>query len=301
MQANNWKPYGALVALCFLWGTTYLGIRIGVQHFPPFLFSGLRFVISGLLILGWFAAKKETVWPTKKELLSIFISGAFIFIGGNLFLVLGEMTVPSGLAALVNTAFPLWIVIITRIWNPVEKTPLLAIIGILIGFAGQWLIFYEQLFLLQNSAYFVGFIILVLGVINGSLGSIYMKKTPVKVSPVLNGGLQMLLAGTITTIIGMIKGEIPLLNSDAEGWWAMIYLIIAGSILGYSLFVYAMYHLPATMVSVYAYINPIVALGLGYLLLKEPISERTVYAMIVTLTGVFIVNRGMVRARKKNA
>ena len=299
MQIQNWKPYGALVALCFLWGTTYLGIRIGVQHFPPFLFSGLRFVISGLLILAWFTLKKETIWPDKKELLHIFISGAFIFIGGNLFLVLAEQTVPSGLAALVNTAFPLWIVIITRLWNPVEKTPLLAIIGILIGFAGQWLIFYEQLFLLQNSAYFIGLIILVLGVINGSIGSIYMKKHPVKVSPVLNGGLQMFLAGIITTIIGTFRGEWPLLNSDAEGWWAMIYLIIAGSILGYSLFVYAMYNLPATMVSVYAYINPIVALGLGYLLLKEPISQRTIYAMVVTLAGVFIVNRGMIRARKK--
>lgn len=299
MQIQNWKPYGALVALCFLWGTTYLGIRIGVQHFPPFLFSGLRFVISGLLILAWFTLKKETIWPDKKELLHIFISGAFIFIGGNLFLVLAEQTVPSGLAALVNTAFPLWIVIITRLWNPVEKTPLLAIIGILIGFAGQWLIFYEQLFLLQNSAYFIGLIILVLGVINGSIGSIYMKKHPVKVSPVLNGGLQMFLAGIITTIIGTFRGEWPLLNSEAEGWWAMIYLIIAGSILGYSLFVYAMYNLPATMVSVYAYINPIVALGLGYLLLKEPISQRTIYAMVVTLAGVFIVNRGMIRARKK--
>ncbi len=301
MQGNNWKPYGALLALCFLWGTTYLGIRIGVQHFPPFLFSGLRFVIAGLLVLGYFVFRKGTIWPTKKELLNIFISGVFIFIGGNLFLVLGEMTVPSGIAALVNTGFPLWIVIITRIWNPAEKTPLLAIVGILIGFIGQFLIFYEQLFLLQNSAYFVGFIILILGVINGSLGSIYMKKNPVKVSPVLNGGIQMLLAGAITVIIGILKGEVPLLNSDAEGWWAMVYLIIAGSIFGYSLFVYAMYYLPATMVSVYAYINPIVALGLGYLLLHEPISKRTVYAMLITLTGVFIVNRGMIRARRKIA
>src|SRR4051812_9649691 len=124
---RNWKPYAALLALCFLWGTTYLGIKIGVQHFPPFLFSGLRFVIAGGLLTAAFALNKKTKWPSKTELLNIAISGFLIFVGGNLFLCLAEVSVPSGLSALVNTAFPLWIVIITRIWNPGEKTPLLAI------------------------------------------------------------------------------------------------------------------------------------------------------------------------------
>lgn len=298
---SNWKPYGALVGLCFLWGTTYLGIKIGLQHFPTFLFSGIRFIIAGALIISVFAIQKNTIWPTRSELLKLSIGGVLIFVGGNLFLCLAEVTVPSGLAALVNTAFPLWIVIITRIWNPVERTPLLAIIGILIGFAGQLLIFYEQLFLLQNAAYLGGIILLVAGVINGSLGSIHMKKNPIKINPILTGGLQMLIGGCITTAIGLSRGEMSAMHSNAEGWYAMLYLIIAGSIIGYSLFVYALNHLPAAMVSVYAYVNPIVALWLGWILLHEPVSERTIIAMVVTMVGVFIVNRGMSKARKKES
>ena len=296
---SNWKPYGALVGLCFLWGTTYLAIKIGVQHFPIFLFSGIRFIIAGGLILSVFGLQKQTKWPTKKEFIKLAISGILIFVGGNLFLCIAEVSVPSGLAALVNTAFPLWIVIITRIWNPTERTPLLAIIGILIGFAGQLMIFYEQLFLLQNATYIFGIILLVAGVINGSLGSVHMKKNPVSINPVLTGGLQMLIGGCVTTTIGLFRGEMSSMHSNAEGWYAMIYLIIAGSIIGYSLFVYALNHLPAAMVSVYAYVNPIVALWLGWILLSEPVSERTIMAMVVTMIGVFIVNRGMSKARKK--
>jgi len=296
---SNWKPYGALVGLCFLWGTTYLAIKIGVQHFPIFLFSGIRFIIAGGLILSIFGLQKQTKWPTKKEFIKLAISGTLIFVGGNLFLCIAEVSVPSGLAALVNTAFPLWIVIITRIWNPTERTPLLAIIGILIGFAGQLMIFYEQLFLLQNATYIFGIILLVAGVINGSLGSVHMKKNPISINPVLTGGLQMLIGGCVTATIGLFRGEMSSMHSNEEGWYAMIYLIVAGSIIGYSLFVYALNHLPAAMVSVYAYVNPIVALWLGWILLNEPVSERTIMAMVVTMIGVFIVNRGMSKARKK--
>lgn len=296
MQKRN--SYLALVALCFLWGTTYLAIKIGVQYFPPFLFSGIRFIIAGGLIVLAYAIRKNTIWPTFKELKRLLISGTFIFVGGNLFLVIAEQTVPSGLAALVNTAFPLWIVIITRLWNPIEKTPFIALTGILIGFAGQFLIFYEQLFLLNNSAYFWGIILCVLGVINGAIGSIHMKKFPVATAPVLTGGLQMLICGTVTTIIGILQGELSELNAVPSGWLSMLYLIVAGSILGYSLFVYALQHLPAAMVSVYAYVNPIVALWLGSILLQESISKRTILAMVVTLVGVFIVNRGMQSVKK---
>ena len=109
----------------------------------------------------------------------------------------------------------------------------------------------------------------------------------------------MLIGGCVTTTIGLSRGELSSMHSNAEGWYSMIYLIVAGSIIGYSLFVYALNHLPAAMVSVYAYINPIVALWLGWVLLQEPVSKRTIIAMVVTLVGVFIVNRGMSRAKRK--
>jgi drug/metabolite transporter (DMT)-like permease len=296
---QNRNPYLALLALCFLWGTTYLAIRIGVKSFPPFLFSGIRYMISGLAILLWFYFKKEVVWPTLQELKRIIATGLFIFVGGNLFLVLAEQSVTSGMAALVNSSFPIWIVLITRIWNPEERISNLSIIGILVGFVGQWLIFYEQLFLLSNGAYFLGFVLLFIGLINGALGSVYMKKFPVKINSVLNAGLQMMICGSITTIIGLLIGEGKKISFDPTGWYALFYLVVAGSILGYSLFVYAMDRLPATIVSVYAYINPIVAIWLGLVILNEPISTKTLIAIGITLIGVFIVNKG--RATSKNS
>jgi drug/metabolite transporter (DMT)-like permease len=289
---QNRNPYLALLALCFLWGTTYLAIRIGVKSFPPFLFSGIRYMISGLAILLWFYFKKEVIWPTLKELKRIIVTGLFIFVGGNLFLVLAEQSVTSGMAALVNSSFPIWIVLITRIWNPEERISTISLIGIFVGFIGQWLIFYEQLYLLSNGAYFLGFVLLVVGLINGALGSVYMKKFPVKINSVLNAGLQMMICGSVTTILGLLIGEGKKITFEPTGWHALFYLVVAGSILGYSLFVYAMDRLPATIVSVYAYVNPIVAIWLGLVILNEPISTKTVIAIGITLVGVFIVNKG---------
>ena len=265
------------------------------DHFPPFLFSGLRFIISGAIILIWFMLTGKSIAASGRDFRRILISGLFIFTGGNLFLVLAEQTVPSGLAALINAAFPLWIVVITRLWNPVEKTPFLALVGILVGFIGQWLIFYDNIFLLGNTAYMSGLILVIWGVINGSFGSIHMKKYPVGLSPVLTGGWQMFICGIFTSIIGVFKGEWSSLPHHFEGWWPMIYLIVAGSVLGYSFFVYALRYLPAQQVSVYAYVNPIVAVFLGWLLLDETISEKSVYAMGITIIGVFLVNKGMQR------
>ena len=292
-------PYLALVALCFLWGTTYLGIKIGVEAgFPPFLFSGLRFIIAGALILIVARLMNIDILPKKREFIRILVAGLFIFTGGNLFLVLAERSVTSGLAALVNAAFPLWIVIVTRIWNPKEKTGWLTLSGIFVGMIGQWMIFHDHLQEIGDHVNYLGLILLVWGLVNGAIGSIHMKRYPVQLNSAVTGAWQMLIAGTITTIIGLSQNELSAFNTmHSNGWWAMAYLVVAGSILGYSFFVYAMRYLPAQQVSVYAYVNPIVAVLLGHFLLKEPIAPMAVYAMMVTMFGVYLVSRG----ERKNA
>lgn len=290
---NKSGPYFALIALCFLWGTTYLGIKVGVEvGFPPFLFSGLRFIIAGLLILVGAKLMGIEILPKKREFLRILVAGLFIFTGGNLFLVLAERSVTSGLAALVNAAFPLWIVIITRIWNPQEKTGWITVCGILVGMVGQVMIFQDHLHEIGAGVNYLGLILLVWGLVNGAIGSIHMKKYPVRLNSAVTGAWQMLLAGTITTLIGTSQHEwSALATMDIKGWWAMLYLVIAGSILGYSFFVYAMRFLPAQQVSVYAYVNPIVAVLLGHILLGEKIASMAIYAMIITMIGVFLVSK----------
>lgn len=288
------RPYLALIALCFLWGTTYLAIKVGVEAgFPPFLYSGLRFILAGLLVMGVAKPAGIPVLPSNREFIRILVAGLFIFTGGNLLLVLAERSVSSGLAALANAAFPLWIVIITRIWNPSEKTGWITLSGIVVGMIGQWMIFHDHLLEIGDAVNYTGLILLVWGLINGAIGSIHMKKYPVQLNPAVTGAWQMLFSGIITTVMGIVQGEWPQLSATAEeGWWSLLYLIIAGSVLGYSLFVYALRHLPAQQVSVYAYVNPFVAVLLGYLLLHEAVAPATFYALLVTMAGVYLVSVG---------
>lgn len=293
MTSSNWKPFAALGVLCLVWGTTYLAIRVGVAVFPVYLFSGIRFLLSGMIIFAWAACVPQRLWPQRHEWFRLCISGLLIFTGGNLLLCIAEREMPSGLAALVNGSFPLWIVLITRIWNPSEKTTLLTATGIAVGFAGQWMISSEHLFTNGNAEVSWAFVLLVWGVVNGAIGSIHMKKYPINLDPAITGAWQMLIGGTVTTVVGLLHREAEQLNTQPEGWWAMLYLVLAGSIIGYSLFVYAMRHLPAQQVSVYAYVNPIVALFLGWFLLDEPVPMQAIYAMLVTTAGVYLVNRGM--------
>lgn len=293
----TWKPYAALVALCFLWGTTYLAIKLGMeQAFPPFLFSGIRFVLSGAMVMAWFRLKGHSFRMSRRDFRYLMVSGLWIFPGGNLFLVLAEQEVSSGVAALFNAAFPLWVVVITRLWNPSEKTGWMMFLGILIGFLGQWMIFNEHLF--GNGVLSTGLIFLVLGVINGSIGSVHMKKYPVEMNPVLAGGIQMLCCGGLTALVGCYKGEWQQLPLDVAAWYPLLYLMVAGSVLGYSFFVYALRYLPAQQVSVYAYVNPLVAVFLGWLFLDEQPSMHSGMAMLVTLFGVYLVNRGVWRQQQ---
>lgn len=297
---NKTGPFWALAVLCILWGTTYTAIRAGmISGFPPFLFSALRYIVSGGMILFWFIIRGGLAIPGAAELKKMMVSAFFMFVLGNVFLVMGQCTVHGGIASLVNAAFPVWVVIVTRIWNPSEKTPLLALAGVLVGFAGQWIIFGEHLGGESGQASLTGLLFLVAGAVFGTIGSVYMKKQTVKLDPVQTAGWQMFLSGFIVAIPGLMLGEAYEVPDAPRAWLALAYLIVFGSVIGYSLFVYALRYLPAQQVSVYAYVNPLVALLTGNMILGEPVSGRTLIAMVVVLAGVFLVNEGMRRVQKK--
>jgi drug/metabolite transporter (DMT)-like permease len=283
-------PYLAVAAICIIWGTTYLAIRVGVKEFPPFLFSGIRFIIAGAIICIYYFARGYK-WPTGKIFRKLLWSGIFIMIGGNLLLVISEKHIPSGLAALINAGFPFWIIIITSIIHPSENVKANVLIGLTIGLVGQITIFYDQLAFLTDPAYLTSIIILLMSAWSGAYGSVFMKKHTVHLHPVFSGGIQMLCSGFISTSAGFLIGERIPFNASSQAWMSLFYLIIAGSIIGYSCFCYALSKLPAAKVSVYTYINPIVALWLGWLVLNEQISALMLVAMVITIIGVYIVTR----------
>ena len=209
-------------------------------------------------------------------------------------MVIAEKNIPSGLAALINCGLPFWIVIISKIIHKSEKISVTTIIGLAIGFCGQLLIFYDQLKYLISPAYLSGIIFSLFGVLFASYGSVYMKKHAVRSNPVFSGGVQMLCWGILISAIGLIKGEArEMMQVSIVSWQAFFYLVIFGSVIGYSSFCYALSKLPATLVSVYTYINPIVALWLGWLILNERITPVMILAMVITISGVFIVKEGV--------
>lgn len=290
------KAYIALAALCFFWGTTYLAIRIGMQTIPLFIFSGFRFVGAGLIMCLYFILKGYAL-PDREDFRKLMISGMLLFVGGNLILCYAEIEIPSGLAALICAAFPFWIVLINFIIDRSDKPPRNVMIGLLLGFAGLVIIFRDNLAQLSNPTYLASILLLVAANIFWAVGSVYSKRNPVKTNLLFGAGLQMLCCGSVSALVGIFKGELSGLVLTDEGIYSFLYLLVAGSIIGYNCFVYCLQELPATLVSIYAYINPIIAIILGWLILNETITVSMMIAMVMTLVGVYIVNRAMMEAK----
>ncbi len=291
------KAYVALIALCFFWGTTYLAIRVGMQTIPLFVFSGFRFVGAGLIMCLYFLLRGYAL-PDREDFRKLMISGLLLFVGGNLILCFAEKEIPSGLAALICAAFPFWIVLINFIINRKDVPPKKVMMGLLLGFAGLVIIFQDNLKMLSNTAYLTSIIMLVAANIFWALGSVYSKRNPVKINLLFGAGLQMLCCGSVSAAVGIFKGELSDLTLTNEGVFSFFYLLVAGSIIGYNCFVYCLQELPATLVSIYAYINPIIAILLGWLVLDEIITLSMMIAMVMTLAGVYIVNRAMQQQAK---
>ena len=290
------KAYIALAALCFFWGTTYLAIRVGMQTIPLFIFSGFRFVGAGLIMCLFFLLRGYKL-PDREDFRKLMISGMLLFVGGNLILCYAEIEIPSGLAALICAAFPFWIVLINFIINRNDKPPRKVMMGLLLGFAGLVIIFRDNLAQLSNPTYLASILLLVAANIFWAVGSVYSKRNPVKINLLFGAGLQMLCCGSVSALVGIFKGELSHLTLTNEGVFSFFYLLVAGSIIGYNCFVYCLQELPATLVSIYAYINPIIAIILGWIVLNETITVSMMIAMVMTLAGVYIVNRAMMEAK----
>ena len=290
-STSHLKAYAALAAVCFFWGTTYLAIRIGVNSMPPFLFAGIRFLFAGALMSGYFILNK-TPWPSWQEWKKIILIAILFFVIGNTSVVQAEEHISSGLAALICSAIPSWVVLINVVTKKVEKVNGLVIVGLIIGFAGLVMIFYSNLSDLFNAAILLSMIFLLFGNLTWSYGTVYAKSAQLNTPVLFAAGLQMIVAGVILTGIGLIKGEAPAFHPTMEGWMSLLYLALIGSVLSYGAYVYALSKLPATVVSLYAYVNPVIAVFVGWLILGEQFGLYTLIAMIITLLGVYVVNAG---------
>ena len=284
----------AFAALYIIWGSTYLAILIAVKSIPPFLMAGSRFIIAGLILYTWCRLKGEAT-PDIKSIGKISFSGILLLFIGNSGLVWVEQYLPSGFAAIVIATVPLWFVILDRRQWKFHFANKQIIVGLLIGFAGVLSLFAGNsgLKFWENKLQLISFIVLVLGSISWATGSLYAKYTPSNGSTGMKASIQMLAAGLVSFITGVGSGELQQFswsNVSSDAVMAVIYLITFGSLIGYMSFVWLMTVRPPSLVGTYAYVNPVVAVFLGWLFAHEQITWHQIVALAIILTGVIIVN-----------
>ena len=280
--------YLALAAICFFWGTVYLGIRIALEYFPPMLLMGGRFFYAGLLTLLAGAVFRARM-PSPREFAVTAFNGIITLGLGIGTLAFAEQWVPSGLAAILTTTSPFWMIGVAAFFPGHERPNLATLFGVLVGLAGTLLLVVpgalrEGL----GGAVFSAFLILQLGCGGFALGSILERHHRTTTHPIVNAAIQELATGVVFLVPGLLMHHDPI-KWSFRGLAAVAYLVVFGGIVGYSSFIYAMKHLPVALVSIYTYVNPVVAVLIGALLYGEKFSGLDIAAMVIVMAGVAAV------------
>lgn len=291
-ERPSYIPYLALAAVCIIWGTTYLALRIAVLHFPPFLFTAIRQVIAGGLLLGIMFTLGKAAWPSRDLLWRQAIAGFFMISMGNGLVAWGEMHIPSGVAAIICSLMPVLVILLNLAINRDEKPTLPIISGVILGLAGIILIFGEHLEEFSKTEYIIGIVFIFAAVVAWAAGSIWIKRTHVESNLFVNAGLQMFFGGVLLLPFSLAFDDLSHITVTAEVTWSLLYLIVFGSLIAYASYAYALRKLPMTIVSLYAYVNPLVAVILGWLVLDEMLNIKIWIAMALTIGGIYIVNKG---------
>jgi drug/metabolite transporter (DMT)-like permease len=291
-DSGKQKAYIALACVCFFWGTTYLALRIGIDYIPPFLLSGIRQAIAGLLIILYFIFKGNKL-PSLNDFLIQILCGIMMIALGNGLVAWAELYVSSGLAALLCSLVPIWIIIINYVSHANEKLNIEIVAGIVLGFAGVSLIFMDSLKDFSNEDYSFGIIAILVANLSWAIGTVVNKRNKSGIDPILAAGIQVFSGGIFLLLTSLFLEDYSKVSFAWQGVLSLIYLILFGSIVAYGSYIYALSKLPTTIVSVYAYINPLVAIVLGWLILNERMDLMVGLSAIVTLTGIFLVNKGV--------
>ncbi|HYH07604.1 MAG TPA: EamA family transporter [Thermoanaerobaculia bacterium] len=289
MKHERAWAYAAFAIVCVVWGTTYLGIAIALETIPPLLLTGSRFVVAGVIMLAVAKLRGETI-PTDARTLGHLALIGFLMVGvGNLAVVWAEQWVPSGLAALLVATAPFWMAMIELFRSGGERVGTRGAIGMAIGFIGVALLVSPGTSGAWSLYFVLGALAIQVGGICWQLGSAHGKYNLRHVPLMASSALQMLFGGAIVTVAGFAIGEAERFSLTPRTLAALVYLTIFGSIIAYSAYVFALAHLRTTVTSLYAYVNPVVAVFLGWLILSEPLTAMSIFAMVVILAGVALV------------
>ncbi len=293
-RASRALIIAAFGAVYLIWGSTYLGIKFAIETLPPFLMGGGRFLMAGAVLTIWALLSGEER-PARAHWISAALIGGLLFLGGNGGVVWAEQYIPSGLTALLVATEPLWVVLINwvrpRGTSPSGKT----MIGLLIGFAGIWLLTGSTGLAGSGGRSILGAVVVIAAAFSWALGSLYTQRARLPASPLLASGMQMVMGGALLTLAGTFSGEWARLASSsvsALSISAFVYLIIFGSIIAFTAYSWLLRTVSPTRAATYAYVNPVVAVILGWALAGEPLTTRVMLAAGVIVGSVVLINYG---------
>lgn len=287
------KIWIALITLYIVWGSTYFGIKVAIETIPPFFHAGIRFLISGLILVIWQRAVGSTM-PTRNQWIATFIIGNLLLLGGNGLVAWAEQTIPSGIAALIIGSVPLFLVVMEAIRPKGVKPNWQSIVGLIIGFIG--------IFILVGPAEIAGSetrlnpfgVIALLGAcLFWAIGSIYSKSADLPKSTLMTTGAEMLMGSIGLFIVSLLTGELNGWNPaevSTRSLIGLVYLITIGSIIGFGSYIWLLQNAPISLVSTYAYVNPIVAVLLGYFFGNEILEPRIWLATAIIIGAVAFIN-----------
>jgi drug/metabolite transporter (DMT)-like permease len=290
-KPRAWKVLLAFAIIYFVWGSTFLTIRVGVREVPPFLLAGMRFVVAGIVLYGWMRAR-GTPSPTARQWGAASILATLIFVFDYGLLFWAERRVPSGVAAVMMATIPAFMAIAEIIFLRTQRLTWRLGFALLVGMAGVAVLVLPTMSLGEAPVDTVGACALLFASISWSVASSLLRKLPLPASKAMSSGAQMLAGGVLLTLTAALLGEFRGFHAQAvsrEVWLALAYLIVAGSIVGFTAYVWLLHHESPTKVGTYAYVNPVVAVIVGYFLGGEAIGRRTIVGTLLVLVSVVVI------------
>lgn len=282
----------AFAAVYVIWGSTYLAIRFAVETLPPLLMAGARFVIAGLLLLLWSRFVQRAERPSRTDWRTGLMSGALLLLGGNGAVVWAETRVPSGIAALLVAVVPLWMVLLDWLRPGGRRPGVPVFVGLALGLVGLALLVGPDSLHGSGGVNAIGALVLMVGSLSWAVGSLLTKQAPRPTSSINGSGTQMFAGGLCLLAAGTLVGEIAQLDLThvaERSMFGFLYLVVFGSLIGFTAYFYLLSHTTAAKAATYAYVNPVVAVLLGWAFAHEPLTMRTMLAAAVILAGVAII------------
>lgn len=287
----TWKTLLAFAIIYFVWGSTFLAIRVGVREVPPLIFAAMRFGVAGAILYGWMLARGERS-PARREWISASLLAFFVFVVDYGCLFWAEQRVPSGIAAVMLATIPAFMALSEIFFLRTQRLSLRLSLALLIGIGGVAVLMSRALNLGSAPIDTLGALALIVASMSWSISSVLTRKLPLPASKVMSSGAQMLAGGIFLTLTAAALGEFrnfhPASVSRAV-WISLAYLIVAGSIIGYTAYLWLIHHESPTKVGTYAYVNPLVAVLVGYFLGGEALGPRTILGTLLVLVSVIVI------------